>query len=192
MKRIFSGITPSGNGALHIGNYFGAVRQHINFQHDNDAIYFIADLHALTTIQNKGMLEQNVMHLALDYISLGLDPKKCIFFRQSDVYPHPYLESILTNFTPLGLMKRAHAYKDKLGKNIDEEDINMGLFCYPILMAADILLYKPDLVPVGQDQKQHVEIARDIAQIFNKKTKTETFRTPRAVHSRRNSEDSGY
>ena len=153
---------------LHIGNYLGAVRQFLEFQKKYDCFYFVADLHGLTTIQDKKKMQENVESLVLNYLALGIDPEKSTFYRQSDLTEHTELQSILNNVTPLGLIKRCHAYKDKLQKGVSEENINMGLFCYPILMAADILLYKPDLVPVGKDQKQHVEITRDIASRFNK------------------------
>src|SRR3989344_5857168 len=174
MKRFLSGITPSGDGSLHIGNYLGAVRQFIELARANECFLMVADLHALTTIQDKKQLSHNIETLVLNELALlrGFlteeEFKKIIFFRQSDVAEHTELQSILNNVTPLGLIKRAHAYKDKLQGEVSEEDVNMGLFCYPILMAADILLYKPDLVPVGKDQKQHVEITRDIAGRFNK------------------------
>jgi tryptophanyl-tRNA synthetase len=174
MKRIVSGITPSGDGSLHIGNYLGAVRQFIEMAKTNECFLFIADLHALTTVQNKAQFQHNVETLILNELALlgGFlteeEFKRLIFYRQSDIGPHPELQTILNNVTPLGLLKRAHAYKDKLAKDVMEDEINLGLFNYPILMAADILMYKPDLVPVGKDQKQHVEITRDIAQRFNK------------------------
>lgn len=167
-KRILSGITPSGDGMLHIGNYLGAVRQFLEFQKKYDCFYFIADLHGLTTVQDKKRMQKNVENLVLNYLGLGIDPKKVTFYRQSDIPEHTELQSILNNITSLSLIKRCHAYRDKLQKGEGEESVNMGLFCYPILMAADILLYKPDLIPVGKDQKQHVEITRDIAQRFNK------------------------
>lgn len=185
--RIVSGITPSGDGSLHIGNYLGAVRQFIEISRTNECFLFIADLHALTTIQNRETLEKNTESLILNELALlGGSPaiakasagnggvgksgelENIIFFRQSDVQMHTELQSILNNVTPLGLLKRAHAYKDKLAKDVMEDDVNMGLFSYPMLMAADILLYKPDLVPVGRDQKQHIEITRDIAERFNR------------------------
>lgn len=180
MKRILSGITPSGDGSLHIGNYLGAVRQFKKLSEDHDCFLFVADLHALTTVQNKEQLQKNVEALILNELALLGDLKNITFFRQSDVPQHTELQSILNNVTPLGLLKRAHAYKDKLAGNVTEEDVNVGLFSYPMLMAADILLYKPDLVPVGKDQKQHVEITRDIAQRFNKTYKTKTFKLPDA------------
>ena len=146
----------------------------------NECFLFVADLHALTTVQDKDQLEKNVETLILNELALLGDLKNITFFRQSDVPEHTELSVILSNYTPLGLIKRAHAYKDKLQKETPEDEINMGLFCYPILMAADILLYKPDLVPVGKDQKQHVEITRDIAGRFNKTYRTNTFKLPEA------------
>ncbi len=184
-SRILSGITPSGDGTLHIGNYLGAVKQFIEFAKNGDCFLMIADLHALTTIQNKEQLQKNTETLILNELSLlagglgGLEGlSKIIFFRQSDVPMHAELQSILNNITPLGLLKRAHAYKDKLQIDTKEEDINLGLFNYPILMAADILLYKPDFVPVGKDQKQHIEICRDIADRLNKTYKTDVLKLP--------------
>ncbi len=177
-KRLLSGITPSGDGSLHIGNYLGAVRQFIELARANECFLMVADLHALTTVQDKAMLQKNTETLILHELALLGDLKNITFFRQSDVAEHTELQSILNNVTPLGLIKRAHAYKDKLQKDVMEDDINVGLFSYPMLMAADILLYKPDLVPVGKDQKQHVEITRDIAGRFNKIFKTTLFKLP--------------
>lgn len=177
-KRILSGITPSGN-ALHIGNYFGAVKPQIDLQNsDYETYYFIADLHALTTVKDRDQLEKNITGVVLDYLSLGLDPGKCVFFRQSQVPAHSKLAVVLANYISFGQMKRMHAFKDKLEKNADVESINMGLFNYPILMAADILLYKPYGIPVGEDQRQHVELARDIAENFNKAYKSDVFPLP--------------
>lgn len=178
MKRILSGITPSGDGTLHIGNYLGAVKQFIDMARANECFLFVADLHALTTVQNKKQLQENVENLILNELALLGDLKNITFFRQSDVGFHAELQTILNNVTPLGLIRRAHAYKDKLEKNMVEDDVNMGLFCYPVLMAADILIYKPDLVPVGKDQKQHIEITRDIAQRFNHIYKKQVFKLP--------------
>ncbi len=176
MKRILSGITPSGDGSLHIGNYLGAVLQFKKLSEEHDCFLFVADMHALTTIQEKGQLQKNIEALILNELALLGDLKNITFFRQSDVPQHTELQSILNNVTPLGLLKRAHAYKDKLQKDVTEDDINVGLFSYPMLMAADILLYKSDLVPVGKDQKQHVEITRDVAQRFNKIYKKNIFK----------------
>jgi len=183
-KRLLSGITPSGDGSLHIGNYLGAVRQFIELARDYECFLMVADLHALTTVQDKTQLQGNIETLILNELALlrGFLSKEAfeeiVFFRQSDVPMHTELQSILNNVTPLGLLKRAHAYKDKLAGNVAEEDINVGLFSYPMLMAADILLYKPDVVPVGKDQKQHIEITRDVAERFNKTYKTHTFKLP--------------
>jgi tryptophanyl-tRNA synthetase len=179
-KRILSGINPSGDGKLHIGNYLGAVRQFKMLAKENECFLFIADLHALTTIQDSVRLRENVEELILNELALLGDLTNITFFRQSDVPFHAELQSILNNVAPLGLIKRAHAYKDKLQKKLSEDEINMGLFCYPILMAADILIYKPDLVPVGRDQKQHVEITRDIAERFNRIFKKKVFPLPDA------------
>lgn len=176
--RILSGITPSGDGSLHIGNYLGMVRQSIEFAKYYECFLFVADLHALTTIQNREQLQTNIENLILNELSLLEDLTNITFFRQSDVPQHTELQSILNNVTPLGLLRRAHAYKDKLQKDVMEDDINMGLFNYPVLMASDILLYKPDYVPVGKDQKQHVEICRDIAERFNKTYKKKVFPLP--------------
>ena len=175
---ILTGITPSGSGETHIGNYFGTGVNFLELQKKAEKIYFfIADLHAWTTIHNKGELQRNVENQILSYLACGLDPKKVIFYRQSDALLHPELQCILNNVTPLGLIKRCHAYKDKLQKGFDEENVNMGLFNYPILMAADILMYDADYVPVGEDQKQHIEITREIAQRFNR-IYGQTFNVP--------------
>ncbi len=178
MKRIVSGITPSGDGSLHIGNYLGAVRQFKELAKNHECFLFVADLHALTTIQQREKLQNNIETLILNELALLGDLENITFFRQSDVPMHAELQTILNNVTPLGLLKRAHAYKDKLAKDVMEDEINLGLFNYPILMAADILLYKPDLVPVGKDQKQHVEITRDIADRFNRTYQTKLFKLP--------------
>jgi len=179
---ILTGITPSGSGEVHIGNYVGMVMPFFEMaKNANKVYYFIADLHALTTVQNKEELQRNVENLVLSYFAFGVDPKKVIFYRQSDILLHTELQSILNNVTPLGLIKRCHAYKDKLQKGYDSEKVNMGLFNYPILMAADILMYDPDYIPVGEDQRQHVEITRDIADYFNK-TYGETFKLPQVYN----------
>lgn len=163
MKRILSGIQPSGNP--HLGNYLGAIRRHIAMQGEHECFIFIADLHALTTVRDPKRLHELSIEVAIDYLALGLDPDKVTFFRQSDLPEHSELAWILSCVTPFGLLERAHAYKDAIAKGAKEATV--GLFTYPVLMAADILMYMPDLVPVGKDQKQHVEIARDIAQKFN-------------------------
>lgn len=183
-KRFLSGITPSGDGSLHIGNYLGAVRQFIELAKSNETYLMVADLHGLTTIQDKKQLQHNIETLVLSELALlkgfltNEEFNTIVFFRQSDVSLHTECQSILNNVTPLGLLKRAHAYKDKLAKDVMEDDINVGLFSYPMLMAADILLYQPQLVPVGKDQKQHIEITRDIAGRFNKIYKKNVFTLP--------------
>ena len=184
ITRVVSGITPSGK-SFHIGNYFGALKQHIELQNSiPETYYFIADLHALTTVQDLKTLENNIYNVVLDYLALGLDPEKAVFFRQSDVVEHSQLAVILGNYISYGHMKRMHAFKDKLEKGFNVDDINMGLFNYPILMAADILLYKPDAVPVGEDQRQHIEITRDIAENFNKKYGKKVFPLPEPLISK--------
>lgn len=163
-KRILSGVKPTGK--VHIGNYLGAMQGHVNMQDDRENYIFIADLHSLTTVKNKAELQELILDLALDYLALGLDPNKAVFFRQSDVPEHAELTWVLNCLTPMPMLELAHAYKDAVAKGIKE--INAGLFTYPVLMAVDILIYKPDIVPVGKDQKQHVEIARDLAGKFNR------------------------
>lgn len=184
-KRILSGIAPSGN-SLHIGNYFGAVKPQIDLQNNEEyeTYYFVADLHALTTVQNPTILADNIRNVVLDYLALGLVPEKCTFFRQSMVPDHAQLAVVLGNYIGLGQMKRMHAFKDKLQKGADMDAVNMGLFNYPILMAADILLYKPFGVPVGEDQRQHVELTRDIAENFNKTYGQEVFPLPEPLISK--------
>jgi tryptophanyl-tRNA synthetase len=174
-KRILSGVQPSGK--LHIGNYLGAIKQHIALQDEGEAFYFIADYHALTTTQDAGTLRQNVRDVALDYLALGLDPKKATFYRQSDVPEVTELAWILSTVTGMGLLERAHSYKDKVQQGITP---NVGLFTYPILMAADILIVRSDVVPVGKDQVQHLEMTRDMAGYFNN-TYGEIFPAPREL-----------
>ena len=163
-KRILTGIQPS--GILHIGNYFGAMKASIELQNQNpgDTYLFIADLHSLTVNPKPEDLRMRIRRLALDYLACGLDPEKTAFFRQSDIQGVCELTWILNTITGLGLLERAHSYKDKIAKGFIP---NNGLFSYPVLMAADILLYKSNAVPVGKDQKQHLEITRDIAIMFN-------------------------
>lgn len=172
-KRILSGVKPTGKA--HIGNYLGAMRNHVNMQADHDNYIFIADLHSLTTVKNKAELQELILDLALDYLALGLDPNKAVFFRQSDVPEHAELTWVLNCLTPMPMLELAHAYKDAVAKG--NKEINAGLFTYPVLMAVDILIYKPDIVPVGKDQKQHVEIARDLAGKFNR-TYGDVFKLP--------------
>ncbi len=156
--RILSGIQPS--GVLHIGNYFGMMRPAIALQSEGEAFYFIADYHALTTLRDPAALRENSRRVALDFLACGLDPKKAALFRQSDVPQVTELAWILSTVAPMGLLERAHSYKDKVARGVAA---SAGLFTYPVLMAADILIYDSDLVPVGRDQKQHVEITRDLA-----------------------------
>ncbi len=177
-RRLLSGITPSGDGTLHIGNYLGAVRQFVKLAKTHQCFLMVADMHALTTVQDRETLKKNTETLILNELALLGDLQNITFFRQSDVPMHTELTWILNNVTPLGLLKRAHAYKDKLAKDTSLDEINLGLFNYPILMASDILLYKPDLVPVGKDQKQHIEMTRDIAERFNKTFKKSVFPLP--------------
>ncbi|MEW6759140.1 MAG: tryptophan--tRNA ligase [Acidobacteriota bacterium] len=171
--RVLSGIQPSGK--LHLGNYLGAMRQHLDLQHGGDAFYFIADFHALTTVKEPQVLRENVRDVALDYLALGLDPQTCTFYRQSDIPEVPELTWLLTTVTPMGLLERCHSYKDKVAKGIAPDH---GLFAYPVLMAADILIVDSNVVPVGKDQKQHVEVTRDIAQRFNNTYGQEVFVIP--------------
>jgi tryptophanyl-tRNA synthetase len=170
--RILSGLTPS--GAIHLGNYFGAVRQWIEMQDKGEAFYFIANYHALTSVRNAEVLSKNIFDVALDYLALGLDPERAILWRQSDVPEVCELAWILTTVTPMGLLERCHAYKDKVSQGLSPDH---GLFAYPVLMAADILLFHSDRVPVGEDQKQHIEVTRDIAIKFNM-TYGEVFKLP--------------
>lgn len=173
MKRILSGMQPSGNP--HLGNYLGAMKRHISMQSEGECFYFIANYHALTSLRDGSAMREKTRELALDYLALGLEPNKSVFFLQSDIPEVAELTWILDTIAPMGMLERAHAWKDAKQKGKKNETV--GLFNYPVLMAADILLYQPDIVPVGQDQKQHVEIARDLAITFNK-TYGETFKLP--------------
>ena len=159
--RILSGIQPS--GALHLGNYFGMMKPGLELQEQGEAFYFIANYHSMTSLFDAVERRQNTLDVALDFLACGLDPKKTVFFKQSDVPEVTELTWLLTTVTPMGLLERAHSYKDKISKGISP---NHGLFAYPVLMAADILIYDSNLVPVGRDQKQHVEMTRDIAMKF--------------------------
>jgi len=161
-KRVLSGIQPSGH--LHLGNYFGMMSKMIEYQEEDDLFCFVADFHALTANQNSKVLSSNTYDAVCDFIALGLKPEKTTFWVQSDVSEVTELAWILSSFTTVGLMDRSTTYKDKIAKGIKP---NMGLYSYPILMAADILLFNSNLVPVGKDQKQHIEMARDIANKFN-------------------------
>jgi tryptophanyl-tRNA synthetase len=160
--RILSGIQPSGR--LHLGNYFGMMQPAIALQDEGDAFYFIADYHSLTSVSNPAELRKNVREVAIDFLACGLDPAKAVFFRQSDVPEVTELSWLLSCVCPMGLLERCHSYKDKTARGLEATH---GLFAYPVLMAADILIYDSDVVPVGKDQKQHVEVTRDLALKMN-------------------------
>jgi tryptophanyl-tRNA synthetase len=170
--RILSGIQPS--GILHIGNYFGMMRPAIALQAEGEAFYFIADYHALTSLKDPAALRENSQRVAIDFLACGLDPERAALFRQSDVPQVTELTWILSTIAPKGLLERAHSYKDKVARGMSA---SAGLFAYPILMAADILIYDSDIVPVGKDQKQHIEITRDLAVKMNE-TFGEIFKLP--------------
>ena len=174
-KIFFSGVQPSGKP--HIGNYFGAMKQFMDLQNEHDGYVFIADYHALHSLRNPEEMNKNIISVLLDYLAIGLDPKKVTFFKQSDISEHTELCWIFDTITTMPYLMRAHIFKDAQVKN---KEIDVGTFNYPVLMAADILLYGSDLVPVGADQKQHVEIARDIAEKFNH-IYGETFKLPVAM-----------
>jgi tryptophanyl-tRNA synthetase len=172
--RILTGIQPS--GTLHIGNYFGAMKPAVELQERGEAYYFIADYHSMTSLTDAAQRRKNTLDVALDFLACGLDPKRSVFWRQSDLPEVCELMWVLGTLTPMGLLERAHSYKDKTAKGISP---NFGLFAYPVLMAADILLYDANLVPVGKDQRQHLEMTRDIAIKFNQ-SYGETFIVPDA------------
>ncbi|MBB3204779.1 tryptophanyl-tRNA synthetase [Rhodopirellula rubra] len=172
--RVLSGIQPTGRP--HWGNYFGAIRQYIDLQENNDGFYFIADLHALTTVRDPAQLRENVLNAALDLLALGLDPNKATLFVQSRIPEVTELTWLLLTGTPMGLLERCHAYKDKKERGLPAD---AGLFTYPVLMAADILAYDSQIVPVGADQVQHIEVCRDLAGSFHH-TYGETFVMPKA------------
>ena len=172
--RILSGIQPS--GVLHIGNYFGMMKPAIALQAEGEALYFIADYHALTTLRDPEALRENCRRVAVDFLACGLDPERATLFRHSDVPQVTELAWILSTVAPMGLLERATSYKDKLARGLPA---TVGLFNYPVLMAADILIYDSDVVPVGKDQKQHIEITRDLAVKMNE-TFGEIFKLPEA------------
>ncbi|WP_459556511.1 tryptophan--tRNA ligase [Lacunimicrobium album] len=173
--RVLSGIQPTGR--FHWGNYFGAIQQYIALQEHEQAFYFIADYHALTTVREPKLLQEYTWEAAVDLISLGLDPAKAALFRQSDIPEHAELTWLLMTVTQMHLLEKCHAYKDKKARGLAAD---AGLFTYPVLMAADILIYDSDIVPVGVDQVQHIEVARDLAQRFNTIYNTEVFVLPNA------------
>jgi tryptophanyl-tRNA synthetase len=166
-KRILSGINPSSAKGLHLGNYFGAVKSHVEFQNEGDCFIFIANVHSLNSIFDGKEVAANTENIFIQYLAFGIDPEKTTFYVESDIPEINYLQSILNNTVTVAELKRMHGYKDKLAKNVSQDAINMGLFCYPVLMAADILIFKPDIIPVGEDQAQHVEITREMANTFN-------------------------
>jgi len=170
--KVLSGIQPSGQ--LHIGNYFGMMKPMISLMENSDLYVFIVDLHAMTSVHDREKLRRGTLEAAADFLALGLDPQKCTFWVQSDVPEVCELTWVLSTLAPMGLLERCHSYKDKVAKGIAASH---GLFSYPVLMAADILLYQADKVPVGKDQKQHLEVARDLAQKFNTEF-GETFVVP--------------
>jgi tryptophanyl-tRNA synthetase len=170
--RILSGIQPS--GALHLGNYFGMMKPAIELQEQGEALYFIANYHSMTSLLDAAERRRHTLDVALDFLACGLDPRKALLFRQSDVPEVTELAWMLTTVTPMGLLERCHSYKDKIAHGISPHH---GLFAYPVLMAADILIYDSNVVPVGRDQKQHVEVTRDIAIKFNE-TYGQTFILP--------------
>ena len=172
--RILSGIQPS--GVLHVGNYFGMMKPAIALQDEGEALYFIADYHALTSVRDPDVLRENVWRVAVDFLAAGLDPERAALFKQSDVPQVTELTWILSTVAPKGLLERAHSYKDKLARGLAPM---VGLFSYPVLMAADILIYDSDIVPVGKDQKQHIEITRDLAGKMNEQF-GQIFKLPEA------------
>lgn len=181
-KRLLSGVKPTGR--LHVGNYFGAMKQFVDLQEQYESFIFVADLHALNRIQHLGedntaRQEQidNTFHVICGYLAIGIDPEKTVLFKQSDVMAHPYVGWIFNALTSMPYLMRAHAFKDAEAKN---KEISVGTFVYPMLMASDILLYDPDVVPVGKDQKQHIEYARDTAQKFNR-IFGDTFKLPEDI-----------
>jgi tryptophanyl-tRNA synthetase len=172
-KVLLSGVKPTGRP--HIGNYFGAMKQFVDLQNDYRSFIMIADYHALTSVQNAAEMRQLTLDLAINYLAIGLDPEKVTIFKQSDVPEHTELAWIFNCLTTMPYLMRAHAFKDAEAKS---KEVNVGLFDYPLLMAADILLYDVDAVPVGQDQKQHLEIARDTAEKFNRTFINDIFKLP--------------
>ncbi len=172
--RVLSGTQPS-HDHLHIGNYFGALRQQVALQQKFETLIFIADLHSMNSVRNADDRRRYSREVALDFLACGLDPARAILFRQSDLPEVCELAWYLSSVTPMGLLERGHAYKDKVAQG---QSANHGLFAYPVLMAADILLYRADLVPVGRDQKQHIEMARDMAEAFNRTYDTDVLVLP--------------
>ena len=171
--RVLSGLQSSGE--CHLGNYFGAIRQYVALQEKGEGIYFIADYHSMTSVRDGAERRRLVREAVLDFLACGLDPERSVLYRQSDLPEVCELTWILSTVTPMGLLERSHAFKDKISQGLS---VDHGLFAYPVLMAADILIYRSDVVPVGQDQKQHLEMARDIAQRFNHAYGVEVLKLP--------------
>ncbi|MFC1659064.1 tryptophan--tRNA ligase [Pseudomonadota bacterium] len=178
MGKVFSGIQPS--GSLHLGNYLGAIKNWLPLQEQHDCMFCVVDLHAITVPQNPKELKESIREIAIVYMACGIDPKKSILYQQSRVCEHSELAWIFNCITPVGWMRRMTQFKDK-SKKYGDENVTMGLFDYPVLMAADILLYDTDLVPVGEDQTQHVEITRDIAIAFNTRFDNDYFKLPKVL-----------
>ena len=178
MEKVFSGIQPTGN--LHLGNYLGAITNWLDLQNKYQCLFGVMDLHAITVKQDRDALQQNVLLTVATYIACGLDLKKAKIFVQSEVAQHSQLAWILSTITPLGWLNRMTQFKDKTGDD-SAGNANLGLYSYPVLMASDILLYQTDIVPVGEDQKQHVELTRDIAQAFNRNFNVEYFKLPKPL-----------
>ena len=176
-KIVFSGVQPTGE--IHLGNYLGAIKQFLNFQDESDSIFCIVDQHAITIFQDPKELRQNVLSVLAIFLASGLDPKKCIIFNQASVREHSVLSWYLSCTARVGWLNRMTQFKDKAGKNRD--NASLGLYAYPVLMAADILLYHADKVPVGDDQKQHLELTRDIAHKFNSDFNSEYFKLPEPI-----------
>ena len=174
--RVLSGVQPS--GTLHIGNYFGAIRQFVGPQDEHECYYFLADLHALTTVQDSDRMRTLVQELAAGYLALGLDPERSVIYRQSDLPEVTELSWYLSTVASMGLLQRCHSFKDKVAQGVVP---NHGLFAYPVLMAADILIVRSDLVPVGKDQKQHLEVTRDVAASFHAVYGKEVFTLPKPL-----------
>jgi len=174
--RVLSGVQPS--GALHIGNYFGAIRQFVDLQERHEGYYFLADLHALTTVQDADRMRHLVRDLSAGFLALGLDPDRSVLYRQSDIPEIPELTWYLSTVASMGLLQRCHSFKDKVSQGVIP---NHGLFAYPVLMAADILIVRSNLVPVGKDQKQHLEVTRDLAASFHATYGCEVFTLPDAL-----------
>ena len=174
--RVLSGVQPS--GTLHIGNYFGAIRQFVGLQEEHEGYYFLADLHALTSVQDADRMRSLVQELAAGYLALGLDPERSVIYRQSDLSEVTELSWYLSTVASMGLLQRCHSFKDKVAQGVVP---NHGLFAYPVLMAADILIVRSDLVPVGKDQKQHLEVTRDVAASFHAVYGKEVFTLPKPL-----------